>query len=155
MGEPVRAWLAKLRTASGARKCAESAPIRSLFDRTTNGHLRWWELAFLLPILRSATSAMYESSQFLADNLVAARMWTTRSVVSRLESGVRTRPTVTTIERFAHRRGCHGRNPRAANAVARPMKGRSAGVAYLLGPNSPHGARLVWAIQVFLLDLFP
>ena len=32
---------------------------------------------------------------------VAARMWTTKSGVSRLESGVRTRPTVTTIERYA------------------------------------------------------
>ena len=32
---------------------------------------------------------------------VAARMWTTKSVVSRLESGVRTRPTLTTIERYA------------------------------------------------------
>ena len=32
---------------------------------------------------------------------VAARMWTTRSVVSRLESGVRTRPTLTTLERYA------------------------------------------------------
>ena len=32
---------------------------------------------------------------------VAARMWTTRSVVSRLESGVHTRPTLTTLERYA------------------------------------------------------
>ena len=32
---------------------------------------------------------------------VAARMWTTKSVVSRLESGVRTRPTLTTVERYA------------------------------------------------------
>ena len=32
---------------------------------------------------------------------VAARMWTTRSVVSRLESGVCTRPTLSTIERYA------------------------------------------------------
>ena len=32
---------------------------------------------------------------------VAARMWTTRSVVSRLESGMRTRPTLTTIGRYA------------------------------------------------------
>jgi transcriptional regulator with XRE-family HTH domain len=32
---------------------------------------------------------------------VAARMGTTRSVVSRLESGVRTRPTLATIERYA------------------------------------------------------
>ena len=32
---------------------------------------------------------------------VAARMWTTKSVVSRLESGVCTRPTLTTIEKYA------------------------------------------------------
>ncbi len=32
---------------------------------------------------------------------VAARMWTTKSVVSRLESGVRTRPTLSSIERYA------------------------------------------------------
>jgi predicted transcriptional regulator len=28
-------------------------------------------------------------------------MWTTKSVVSRLESGVRTRPTLSTIEKYA------------------------------------------------------
>ncbi len=32
---------------------------------------------------------------------VAARMFTTKSVVSRLESGVRTRPTLRTIENYA------------------------------------------------------
>jgi len=32
---------------------------------------------------------------------VAARMWTTKSVVSRLESGVCTRPTPSTIEKYA------------------------------------------------------
>ena len=32
---------------------------------------------------------------------VAARMWTTQSVVSRLESGVCTRPTLSTIEKHA------------------------------------------------------
>jgi len=32
---------------------------------------------------------------------VAARMWTTKSVLSRLESGVCTRPTLSTIERYA------------------------------------------------------
>ena len=32
---------------------------------------------------------------------VAARMWTTMSAVCRLESGVRTRPTLRTIERYA------------------------------------------------------
>ena len=32
---------------------------------------------------------------------VAVRMWTTKSAVSRLESGVCTRPTLTTIEKYA------------------------------------------------------
>lgn len=32
---------------------------------------------------------------------VAVRMWTTKSVVSRLESGAGTRPTLTTIEKYA------------------------------------------------------
>ena len=32
---------------------------------------------------------------------VAARAWTTKSVVSRLESGVCTRPTLSTIEKYA------------------------------------------------------
>ena len=32
---------------------------------------------------------------------VAARMWTTKSAVCRLESGVRTHPTLRTIERYA------------------------------------------------------
>ena len=32
---------------------------------------------------------------------VAVRMWTTKSVVSRLESGGCTRPTLTTIEKYA------------------------------------------------------
>ena len=32
---------------------------------------------------------------------VAVRMWTTKSVVSRLESGVCTRPTLTTFEKYA------------------------------------------------------
>ena len=32
---------------------------------------------------------------------VAASLWTTKSVVSRLESGVRTRPALSTIEKYA------------------------------------------------------
>ena len=32
---------------------------------------------------------------------VAVRMWTTKSVVSRLESGVCSRPTLSTIEKYA------------------------------------------------------
>jgi ribosome-binding protein aMBF1 (putative translation factor) len=34
----------------------------------------------------------------MTQEAVAARMWTTKSVVSRLESGVCTRPTLSTIE---------------------------------------------------------
>ena len=32
---------------------------------------------------------------------VAERMWTTKSTISRLEGGERTRPTLTTIEKYA------------------------------------------------------
>ena len=37
----------------------------------------------------------------MTQEAVAARMWTTRSVVSRLESGVCTRPLRITIEKYA------------------------------------------------------
>ncbi len=37
---------------------------------------------------------------------VAAKMWTTQSVVSRLESGRYTRPTLSTIEKYAIAVGC-------------------------------------------------
>ena len=37
---------------------------------------------------------------------VAAKMWTTKSVVSRLESGRYTRPTLSTIEKYAIAVGC-------------------------------------------------
>ena len=37
----------------------------------------------------------------MTQEAVAARMWTTKSVVSRLESGVCTRPTLSTIEKCA------------------------------------------------------
>ena len=53
----------------------------------------WQALAADLVAARVATGMTQEE--------VAARMWTTRSVVSRLESGVRTRPTLTTLERYA------------------------------------------------------
>ena len=49
--EPDRAWLAKLRTAIGPRKRAESAFNRPQLGRTVSGHLRLWEVAFLLPII--------------------------------------------------------------------------------------------------------
>ena len=37
---------------------------------------------------------------------VAAKMWTTKSVVSRLESGRYTRPTLSTIKKYAIAVGC-------------------------------------------------
>ena len=37
----------------------------------------------------------------LQEEEVAARRWTTKSAVSRLESGMHTRPTLSTIERYA------------------------------------------------------
>jgi hypothetical protein len=51
---------------------------------------------------------------------VAARMFTTRSVVSRLESGVRTRPTLRTIERYVVAVGGH-----CSSACARCASSRS------------------------------
>ena len=51
------------------------------------------------PSYRSWTAARVAAG--MTQEEVAARMWTTRSVVSRLESGVRTRPTLTSIERYA------------------------------------------------------
>jgi ribosome-binding protein aMBF1 (putative translation factor) len=43
----------------------------------------------------------------LSQEDVALRMLTTKSAVSRLESGSRTRPTVRTIERYAFAVGAH------------------------------------------------
>jgi transcriptional regulator with XRE-family HTH domain len=37
----------------------------------------------------------------MTQEAVAARMWTAKSVVSRLESGVCTRPTLSAIEKYA------------------------------------------------------
>ena len=37
---------------------------------------------------------------------VAAKMWTTKSVICRLESGRYTRPTLSTIEKYAIAVGC-------------------------------------------------
>ena len=37
----------------------------------------------------------------MTQEAVAGRMWTTGSVVSRLESAVRTRPTLSTLEKYA------------------------------------------------------
>ena len=41
------------------------------------------------------------SAAAMTQEEVAARMWTTKSVVSRLESGVCTRPKLSTIEKYA------------------------------------------------------
>jgi predicted transcriptional regulator len=42
----------------------------------------------------------------LTQTQVAELMWTTKSVVSRLESGRCTRPSLSTIEKYAHAVGC-------------------------------------------------
>jgi len=42
----------------------------------------------------------------LTQNEVAERMWTTKSAVSRLESGRHTRPTLSTKEKYAIAVGC-------------------------------------------------
>jgi len=78
-------------------------------------------LARNIVLLKSSRAARHSPSlasdrtlQLLVADLVAARtaagmtqedvaagMWTTKSAVCRLESGVRTRPTLRTIERYA------------------------------------------------------
>ena len=85
MEEPSRTLARNLAALTQARK---KRPTRALTtDRTLQA------LAADLVAARVAAGMTQEE--------VAARMWTTRSVVSRLESGVRTRPTLTTIERYA------------------------------------------------------
>ena len=85
MDEPSRILARNLAALTQARK---KRPTRALTtDRTLQA------LAADLVAARVAAGMTQEE--------VAARMWTTRSVVSRLESGVRTRPTLTTIERYA------------------------------------------------------
>ena len=109
-----------MRTAIGVYERAESALNRRRFVRTANGPLWLWELAFLLPTPQYAYFCHVRAlktdrtlQQLVADLVaarraaamtqeeVAARMWTTKSVVSRLESGVCTRPTLSTIEKYA------------------------------------------------------
>ena len=85
MDEPSRTLARNLAALTEARK---KRPTRALTtDRTLQA------LAADLVAARVAAGMTQEE--------VAARMWTTKSVVSRLESGVRTRPTLTTLERYA------------------------------------------------------
>ena len=51
--------------------------------------------------LRVADLVAARTAAGMTQEDVAARMWTTKSAVCRLESGVRTRPTLRTIERYA------------------------------------------------------
>jgi ribosome-binding protein aMBF1 (putative translation factor) len=85
MYEPSHVLASNLASLSGGRK---KRPTRALTtDRTLQA------LVADLVAARVAVGMTQEE--------VAARMWTTRSVVSRLESCARTRPTLTTIERYA------------------------------------------------------
>ena len=85
MDEPSQVLASNLASLTEGRK---KRPTRALTtDRTLQA------LVADLVVARVAAGMTQEE--------VAARMWTTKSVVSRLESGVRTRPTLTTIERYA------------------------------------------------------
>ncbi len=59
-------------------------------------------------ILRQLVVAMVAARRRtgMTQGEVAARMWTTPSTVSRLESGRYARPSLTTLERYAHAVGC-------------------------------------------------
>jgi ribosome-binding protein aMBF1 (putative translation factor) len=84
---------------------ARSKVLASNLACLTNGkrdHPRWRALAAdrTLQVLVADLVAA-RMAACMTQEEVAARMWTTKSVVSRLESGVRTRPTLSTLERYA------------------------------------------------------
>ena len=85
MDEPSRTLARNLAALTEARK---KRPTRAL---TTDRTLQ----ALVADLVAARVAAGMTQEE------VAARMWTTKSVVSRLESGVRTRPTLTTLERYA------------------------------------------------------
>ena len=74
-----------LASVTGERKKRRARMLKT--DRTLQ------QLVADLVAARRATAMTQEQ--------VAARMWTTKSVVSRLESGVCTRPTLSTIKKSA------------------------------------------------------
>jgi len=74
-----------LASVTGERKKRRARTLKT--DRTLQ------QLVADLVAARRATAMTQEQ--------VAARMWTTKSVVSRLESGVCTRPTLSTIKKSA------------------------------------------------------
>jgi len=84
MDEPSQALASNLASLNEGRKKRSTRALTT--DRTLQA------LVADLVVARVAAGMTQEE--------VAARMWTTKSVVSRLESGVRTRPTLTTIERM-------------------------------------------------------
>jgi ribosome-binding protein aMBF1 (putative translation factor) len=85
MREHSQALARNLASLAGGRKKARAPRLKT--DRTLQVLV-----ADLVAARRNAAMTQEE---------VAARMWTTKSVVSRLESGVCTRPTLTTIEKYA------------------------------------------------------
>jgi ribosome-binding protein aMBF1 (putative translation factor) len=77
-----------------------SSNLASLTERRKKRHTRALTTDRTLQALVADLVAARVASGMTQEE-VAARMWTTRSVVPRLESGVRTRPTLTTIEGYA------------------------------------------------------
>lgn len=78
--------------------------LASNLASVTEGHKRRHTRALTTDrILRALVADLVaaRAAAGMTQEEVAARMWTTKSVVSRLESGVRTRPTPSTIERYA------------------------------------------------------
>ena len=85
MYERAQVLAGNLASVTGERKKSRARALKT--DRT---------LQLLVADLVAARTAAGVTQE-----AVAARMWTTKSVVSRLESGACTRPTLSTIERYA------------------------------------------------------
>ena len=85
MSERYQVLARNLASVTGQRKTRRARALKT--DRT---------LQLLVVDLVAARTAAG-----MTQEAVAARMWTTKSVVSRLESGACTRPTLSTIERYA------------------------------------------------------
>ena len=85
MHERSQVLAGNLASVTGARKKRRARTFKT--DRTLQ------QLVADLAAARRAAAMTQEQ--------VAARMWTTKSVVSRRESGVCTRPTLSTIEKVA------------------------------------------------------
>jgi predicted transcriptional regulator len=85
MDERSQVWARNLASVTGERKKKRARALKS--DR-------------ILQVLVADLVAARTAAGMTQED-VAARMWTTGSAISRLESGVHTRPTLRTIEKYA------------------------------------------------------